>query len=96
MQENKTVFVEILDKDYQIACPQGEDRALHRAANELDARMRTIRSSGTIVGAERIAVMAALNLCHELQSIKKDTAQQDNTEQFERLLAKLEDSIPSD
>lgn len=66
MSDNQRVYVSILDKEYQIACPANEREALHKAAQELDSRMRAIRNSGTIVGIERIAVMAALNLCHEL------------------------------
>lgn len=70
MSESKTVTVSILDKDYQIACPPDEREALHSAAAELDERMRVIRNAGSVVGLDRIAVMAALNLCHELQQIK--------------------------
>lgn len=70
MPENKTVAVNILDKDYQIACPPSEREALRSAAAELDERMRSIRNTGAVVGLDRIAVMAALNLCHELQQLK--------------------------
>lgn len=63
-----TVSVRILDKEYQVACPPEERDALLRAAQELDERMRTIRNSANIIGLERIAVMAALNLSHELLS----------------------------
>ena len=66
MSDSQRVYVTILDKEYQIACPPNEREALNQAAQELDSRMRTIRNSGTIVGIERIAVMVALNLCHEL------------------------------
>jgi len=60
-----TVSVRILDRDYQVNCPPEERAALERAARHLDERMREIRASGKIVGLERIAVMAALNLAHE-------------------------------
>ena len=61
-----TMFVKILDKEYQVACPPGEEQALHRAAHDLDQRMRKIRNHGQVIGLERIAVMAALNLSNEL------------------------------
>lgn len=67
MSTTPTTFVSILDKEYQVACPEEEKAALTRASIELDKRMRVIRSTGTITGTERIAIMAALNLCHELQ-----------------------------
>ncbi len=59
------VTVRLLDKDYQIACPEEERAALQTAAEHLNRRMKEIRDSGRVVGLDRIAVMAALNLAHE-------------------------------
>lgn len=66
-----TVSVNILGRDYQVNCPAEEREALERAARHLDAQMREIRNTGKIVGSERIAVMAALNLSHELLGLDK-------------------------
>jgi cell division protein ZapA len=60
------VSIKILGKDYRVACTEEEQESLLEAANELDRQMREIRDSGTVHGADRIAVMAALNLTHEL------------------------------
>ncbi|MBZ2169126.1 MULTISPECIES: cell division protein ZapA [Marinobacter] len=65
-QEPTTVEVKILDKEYLVACPEEEQDALTRAAKHLDKKMREIRASGKVFGTERIAVMAALNITHEL------------------------------
>jgi len=62
----ETLSVHILGKDYQVACPEEERDALLRAAADLDRRMREIRHSGNVIGVERIAVMAALNLSNEV------------------------------
>lgn len=62
----ETIVVHILGKDYQVACPAEERDSLLRAASELDRRMRNIRQSGSVIGVERIAVMAALNLSNEV------------------------------
>ena len=62
----ETLVVHILGKDYQVACPSNRRDDLLRAASELDRRMRAIRQSGNVIGVERIAVMAALNLANEL------------------------------
>ena len=62
----ETLSVHILGKDYKVACPAEEQDALLRAASELDRRMRIIRQSGNVIGVERIAVMAALNLSNEV------------------------------
>lgn len=61
-----TVEVSILDKDYLVACPPDQQDALRRAARHLDNKMRQIRTTGKVLGSERIAVMAALNITHEL------------------------------
>lgn len=60
------VTVRILDKDYQVACPEDEREALLEAAKALHGRMKDIRDSGKVVGVDRIAVMAALNISHDL------------------------------
>ncbi|MAO13118.1 MULTISPECIES: cell division protein ZapA [unclassified Marinobacter] len=70
-KSSTTVEVRILDKEYLVACPQEEQEALLRAARHLDNKMREIRSSGKVFGTERIAVMAALNITHEL--LERDT-----------------------
>nr|WP_324256983.1 cell division protein ZapA [Cellvibrio fontiphilus] len=67
---NETVFVKILDKEYQVACPREERQALMESAQLLDERMKAIRGTGAVIGLERIAVMAALNLSHELLQAK--------------------------
>lgn len=64
--DNVAVTVNILDKEYRVACAPEEQRALLDSANILSERMREIRDSGKVVGADRVAVMAALNLTHEL------------------------------
>ena len=60
------VSVRILDKEYQVACPAGERTDLLDSAEILNNKMREIRDSGRIVGLDRIAVMAALNMANDL------------------------------
>jgi cell division protein ZapA len=66
MSDANTLKVKILDKDYLVGCPDDKKTALESAASHLDEKMREIRSSGKILGIERIAVMAALNITYEL------------------------------
>ena len=56
----------ILDKDYFVACPKEERNDLIDSAAFLNARMKEIRDTGKVVGADRIAVMAALNIANEM------------------------------
>ena len=74
MTANKPVTVSILDKDYQVACPPEEVAALQRSAAYIDGKMREIRDQSNIFGLDRIAVMAALNIAHDLmQQNDRDT-----------------------
>lgn len=66
MNTETRVNVSILDKEYQVACKPEERLALLAAARSLDSRMRKVRNSGGVIGADRIAVMVGLNLCYEL------------------------------
>ena len=73
--EPARVSVRIMDKEYVVACPYEERSALLDSAEFLNARMREIRDSGKVVGLDRVAVMAALNLVHELLQLKQREAQ---------------------
>lgn len=63
---NAQVSVRILDKEYQVACPASERTDLLDSAEVLNSKMREIRDSGRIIGLDRIAVMAALNMANDL------------------------------
>ena len=63
---NAQVSVRILDKEYQVACPPEERTDLLDSAEVLNAMMLEIRDSGRVVGLDRIAVMAALNMANDL------------------------------
>ena len=63
---NNSVDIKVLDKEYRVACPPEEQEALRASARFLNGKLDEIRSKGSIIGTERIAVMAALNLAHEL------------------------------
>lgn len=65
------VSVRILEKEYQFACAVEERAALLDAAEHLNTEMRRIRDTGRVVGLDRIAVMAALNMANELLKTRK-------------------------
>ena len=69
-QQIAQVSVRILDKEYQVACPAEERTDLLDSAEILNNKMREIRDSGRIVGLDRIAVMAALNMANDLLHAK--------------------------
>lgn len=77
------VSVRILEKEYQVACLPEERSELLDSAEFLNGKMRDIRDAGNIVGLDRIAVMAALNLAHEL--LKRNRSEAIESEVSERV-----------
>lgn len=79
MSDTNTLKVKILEKDYLVSCPDDKKNALTAAALHLDGKMRDIRSSGKVLGTERIAVMAALNITYELLQSSQGISDEQNT-----------------
>ncbi|TDV52634.1 cell division protein ZapA [Pseudomonas graminis] len=101
MSNGNSITVQILDKEYSIICPQEERTNLVSAARYLDGKMREIRSSGKVIGADRIAVMAALNITHDLlhkQELPPAKAQVNgaNSEQVRDLLDRVDLVLATD
>jgi cell division protein ZapA len=74
---SEPVAVRLLDREYLIACPQDEREGLLAAAQLLDRQMRDIRNGNRMAGIDRIAVLAALNIAHELTQLKRDSGGRD-------------------
>ncbi len=87
----KPMRIHILDKEYLVACPENEREALFASAELLTNKMKEIRDSGKIVGADRIAVMAALNMAHEL--LEQKTTKDDYQHTISKRIRALQDKI---
>ncbi len=94
-KENKRLNVHILDKEFLIACPEDEEISLRSSAQYLDKKMREIRDSGKVVGLDRIAVMAALNITHDLLTNKnqKDDINQSISSRVRNIQEKIESAL---
>jgi len=66
MNTSKAVDVAIMGREFRVTCPDEEREELLQAVTYLDKKMCEIRDNGKVVGSERIAIMAALNIAHEL------------------------------
>ncbi|MNZ32754.1 Cell division protein ZapA [compost metagenome] len=93
MTQPQTVTVKILDKDYPIHCPPQQRTNLESAARYLDGKMREIRNSGKVIGADRIAVLAALNIAHELLQQQGSAVAGDTREQVRELLERVDRAL---
>jgi len=98
MTSAKPMRIHILDKEYLVACPESEREALFASAELLTGKMKEIRDSGKIVGADRIAVMAALNMAHELLDHKnsKDDYQHSISKRIRALQDKIDIALNHD
>jgi len=91
----KPVTVKILDKDYLISCSENEREQLHTAVSYLNGKMLEVRNAGKVVGTERIAVMAALNIAHELLACRMESDHYNNSvdSTVRRLQHKIEEAL---
>jgi cell division protein ZapA len=86
--------VKLLDKEFIVACPDDEREALVDAARFLDRKMREVRDGGRVIGMERIAVITALNLAHELLERRRETLAAG--EGVQRISSKIELALRGD
>lgn len=80
---NASVNVNILNKEYQISCLKEEEECLLASAYMLHENMEKIKSAGRVVGLDRIAVMAGLNLAHDLISLRNNRSSDLNKNIFQ-------------
>ncbi len=90
-QSEPPVSLNILDKEYRVACPAGEEASLQASAHLLNTRIQEVRDRGKAIGADRIAVMAALNLANDLLQQKNEYERTSKT--FSTRLRSLQDRI---
>lgn len=90
-QQPSTVTVSILDKDYQVNCPLNEVDELRASAKYLDKQMREIKNKSSMVGLDRIAVMAALNIANDL--LKESELRSGTESVVNSLSSKLENAL---
>ncbi len=90
MSEIKGVDVNIMGREFTVSCTDEERPGLINAVNFLDKKMRDIRDSGKIIGVERIAIMTALNLSHELLNSKSGNV---DVGDFKRRITHMQDDI---
>ena len=89
-----TVSIDILDKSYQVACEPEQEAELKQAANDLDDQMRAIRSTGKVIGLERVAIMAAQNLSHQVLVMKSGGQPEDPLEeQLKTITSRIDEAL---
>jgi len=74
---SEPVNIRILDREYTVGCEPDERDGLMAAAKVLDAKMREVRGGNRMAALDRVAVLAALNLAHELQQARSESERRD-------------------
>jgi cell division protein ZapA len=92
---SEPVNIHVLDREYTVGCEPDERDGLKAAAKLLDAKMREVRGSNRMAALDRVAVLAALNLAHELQQLRDDSEKRDRelTRTLGDLHSKLDDLL---
>ena len=92
---SSTVTVQILDREFQVNCETHEVEELTSSARYLDGEMKKIRDSGKVLGMDRIAVMAALNISHEYLSLSQNHSDvtTDSLKRISKLTGIIESSL---
>ena len=83
-----------MGKEYRVACPEEEKDNLLASANLLNNKLNEIRQQGSVIGTERIAIMAALNMSHDILHSESINAEHDDLNQrIDALSERINDSI---
>ncbi len=96
MANNVSLDVAIMGREFRVACPEDEREGLLQAVSYLDRKMREIRDSGKVIGLERIAIMAAINITHDYLSskpIEPDT--REHRQRIEQMTKLLDQALSS-
>jgi len=92
VSERNPVTVRILDREYLVSCTDEERADLLQAADHVDTKMREIRGQSKVLGIERVAVLAALNIAHESLGTRQqlDDVGQNLASELQAINARLE------
>ena len=95
MSEQKSVVIKLLGRDFQVACPEDKKDDLFKASEYLNEQMENIDNKNKIIGLEKIAIMAALNISNELMQLKADQfmTQEELSSKLINLQSKLSDAL---
>lgn len=97
MREKGALTVSLLGREFRVACPEGEEKQLLASADYLNRKLTEVRDTGKVNGNERIAIMAALNIAHELMSNQSTPPQSSSVDgaAFRRRIVAMQETLDS-
>jgi cell division protein ZapA len=93
-REKGALTLSLLGREFRVACPDGEEKQLLASADYLNRKLKEVRDTGKVIGNERIAIMAALNIAHELMSNKPNASAVDGAA-FRRRIVAMQETLES-
>ena len=94
MDNQDSLTIKVLEKEYRVACPPEEKESLIASATVLNEKLMQIKSKGSVISTERIAVMAALNMSHEILNGKELVGEHaDLNERIDSLSERIDNSM---
>ena len=93
-RERGALTLSLLGREFRVACPEGEERQLLASAEYLNRKLKEVRDTGKVVGNERIAIMAALNIAHEFMSNRSSAPSVDGAA-FRRRITAMQEILDS-
>lgn len=94
MSKTEPLTIKIMDKEYRIGCPEEEKENLRASADLLNEKLNEIKQQGSVIGSERIAIMTALNMSHEILHSKSITSEHDElNDRIDKLSERISKSM---
>jgi cell division protein ZapA len=97
MSEKGALTINLMGREFRVGCPEGEERQLLASVDYLNRKLKEVREVGKVVGNERIALMAALNVAHELLAQQRSPAAAGSvdTSGFKRRIVAMQETVES-
>jgi cell division protein ZapA len=93
-RDKGAVTISLLGREFRVGCPEGEEKQLLASVDYLNRKLKEVRDTGKVVGNERIAIMAALNIAHELMSNPHNGSSFDGAS-FRRRIVAMQETLES-
>jgi len=94
-REKGALTISLMGREFRVACPEGEEKQLLASVDYLNRKLREVRDTGKVVGNERIAIMAALNIAHEHLSNPKGAASSLDAGAFRGRIEAMQETVES-
>ena len=94
-RDKGVMTISLLGREFRVGCPEGEEKQLLASVDYLNRKLKEVRDTGKVSGNERIAIMAALNIAHELMSNDGKGAASFDASAYRRRIVALQETVDS-